>query len=153
MPAKIGTVPEPAKPLSLDDLKRDYPELIESIGREQAAEVGRLREEVRRLSASEAANQKDATARRLLREFGLPSPELAEPTAAAIYGGRFFESLLAAADEGAMRELVEERSRLVRTLSGGQKRGGPASAPQSRDQHLVYGIVALDAKSFVEAIT
>ncbi len=47
VPAKIGTVPEPAKPLSLDDLKRDYPELIESIGREQAAEVGRLRVSLR----------------------------------------------------------------------------------------------------------
>jgi hypothetical protein len=151
---KTGTVPtETAKALTLDDLKRDYPELVESISREQAAELGRLRQEVERLAALEAAGQKRGVAQRLLREFGLPDPESADPRADAVCGQRFFESLLAAADERAMRELVEERSRLVRTLSGGRASDGGSSRPQSRDQHLVYGAAALDAKGFVEAIT
>ena len=141
-----------ARPLNLDDLKREYPELIESIGREQAAELSRLRQEVERLTTLDAVCQKRGVARRLLREFGLPDPETAEPLAEAVCGERFFESLLAA-DERAMRELVEERSRLVRMLSSGQTTGGAPSGPQSRDQHLVYGARALDAKSFVEAIT
>jgi hypothetical protein len=150
----IGTVPvEATEPLSLDDLRRDYPELVESIVREQAAELGRLRQEVERLTALEAAGQKRGMALRLLREFGLPEPESADPIAKALCSRRFFESLLAASDEAAMRELIEERSRLVRALSGGQKNGGSASGPQSRDQHLVDGVEALDAKSFVEAIT
>ncbi len=173
---KTGTVPaETTKPLSLDDLKRDYPELVESLRQEQAAEVGRLRQEVERIVAMEAACRKHAMARRLLREAGLPepgdakgdSPIFAEtkigtvpdtkigtvPLAEVVCGGRFFESLLAAPDERTMRELVEERSRLVRTLSGGQASGGAPSGPQSREQHLVYGVMALDARSFVEAIT
>jgi hypothetical protein len=151
--AKTGTAPaQAAEPLSLDDLKRDYPELVESIGREQAAELGRLRREVERLAALEGAGQKRGAALRLLREFGLPEPESADPTAGAVCSRRFFESLLAACDEPAMRELVEERSRLVRTLSRGQS-GGASSGPQSRDQHLVDGFMAPDARSFVEAIT
>jgi hypothetical protein len=151
--AKTGTGPaKAARPLSLDDLKRDYPELVESIGREQAAELGRLRQEVERLTALEAAGQKRSAALRLLREFGLPDPESADPMAGAVCSQRFFESLLAACDERAMRELVEERSRLVRTLSREQA-GGAHSGPQSRDQHLVDGFIAPDARSFVEAIT
>jgi hypothetical protein len=138
------------KPLTLDDLKREYPELVESIGREQAAELSRLREEVERLTALEAGHRKRGVARRLLREFGLPDPETAEPLAEAVCSARFLDSLLAAPDERAMRELVEERSRLVRTLAG---REGAASRPQSRDQHVVYGAPAADAKSFVDAIT
>jgi len=151
--ALLDAPAEPAKPLSLDDLKREYPELIESIGREQAAELSRLREEVERLAALDAGHQKRGVARRLLREVGLPDPETAEPLAEAVCGGRFVESLLAAPDERAMRELVEERSRLVRMLSGSQPTGGAPSRPQSRDQHLVYAAQPLDAKNFVEAIT
>jgi len=142
-----------ARPLNLDDLKREYPELIESIGREQAAELSRLRQEVERLTTLDAVCQKRGVARRLLREFGLPDPETAEPLAEAVCGERFFESLLAADDERAMRELVEERSRLVRMLSSGQTTGGVPSGPQSRDQHLVCGARPMDAKNFVEAIT
>jgi hypothetical protein len=143
---------EPAKRLSVDNLKREYPELIESIDREQAAEVSRLRQEVERLTALEAAHQKRGVARRMLREFGLPDPEKAEPLAGSVCSERFIESLLAANNEGAMRELVEERARLVRALSG-QAASRSAAQPQSRDQHLVYDVTTLDAKSFVEAIT
>ena len=142
-----------ARPLNLDDLKREYPELIESIGREQAAELSRLRQEVERLAALDTVHQRRGVARRLLREFGLPDPETAEPLAEAVCGERFFESLLAAPDEQAMRGLIEERSRLVRMLSGSQTTGGAPLRPQSRDQHLVYGAPPLDAKNFVEAIT
>ena len=151
--AEVGIAPAAAsKPLGLDDLKRDYPELIESIGREQEAELRRLRREVERLTASEAAGQKRGVALRLLREFGLPDPDSPDPTAETVCSQRFFESLLATPDERAMRELVEERSRLVRTLSRRQT-GGVCSGPQSRDQHLVDGFLTPDARSFVEAIT
>jgi hypothetical protein len=146
VPAAAATAP------SLDDLKRDYPELVESIGRLQAAELGRLQREVERLTALEAAGQKRMAALRLLREFGLPDPDFADPLAETLCGRRFFESLVAACDERAMRELVEERSRLVRTLSKGQKNGAH-SGPQSREQQLAGSVTALDARGFVEAIT
>ena len=148
---KLGQCPpsvETIKPLGLDDLKRDYPELVEAIRGEQAAEVGRLQQEVERLAALEAAQQKHRLASRLLREFELPDPETAEPWAKTVVSRQFLESLWAAPDEPAMRVLVEERARLVRALAG------PAETrPQSRDQHLVYAVGASDTKSFVEAIT
>ena len=151
--ASVAPPVETAGPPSLDDLKRDFPELIESIGREQATELGRLRQEVERLTALEAAHQRQGMARRLLREFDLPQPDAAEPRAKAICDQRFFESLLAAPDEPTMRELIEERARLVRTLSSNQSASGAAAHPQSRDQHVVCGVRPLDTKNFVEAIT
>ena len=140
--------------LSLDDLKRDYPELVEGVCREQAEELSRLRSEVERLTAMEAAGQKLCIARRLLREFDLPDTDAAEPWAKTIVSGQFIEALMAAPDERAMRVLVEERARLVRTLAGGDPAHRRAeSRPQSRDQHLVCAAGSLDSKSFVEAIT
>jgi hypothetical protein len=152
--AKLGTVPDaqigtvPAKPVTLDDLKRDHPELFESITQQHADELGRLQKEVERLTELETVHQKRDAARRLLREFDLPDPETDDPWAKTLCGGLFFEMLLTAADERAMRRLVEERARLVQRLSGGAE-----SRPQSRDQHRVYGVEPIDAKNFVEAIT
>ena len=99
-----------------------------------------------RLAALDAKHQKQCAARRLLREFNLPDPDDGDSRSKAIAGERFWESLLSAADERAMRELVEERARLVRSLCG-------ETQPQSIDQHRVYGMRPTDAKSFVEAIT
>jgi hypothetical protein len=140
--------------LTLDDLRRDYPQLVESIRQEQAAELQRLQEEVDRLAALEATHQRREAVRRLLREFDLPEPDAVDPSAKSVVSPQFIESLLAAADERAMRALVEDRSRLVRTLSGGEAaRNLAESRPQSRDQHLVYAAGASRGKSFVEAIT
>ena len=156
--ARAGETPAPqaalGQPLQLNDLKRDYPQLVEAIRGEQAAEVGRLQQEVERLTALEAAQQKRRLANRLLREFDLPDPEAAEPWAKAVVSRPFLELLMAASDEPAMRVLVEERARLVRALAGPEATHRQAETrPQSRDQHLVYAAGALNAKRFVEAIT
>jgi hypothetical protein len=151
-PASAVAPAEPAKPLGMDYLRRQHPELFESLDRQRADEVGRLQKEVERLTALETAREKRDTARRLLREFALPDPETDDPWAKTISGGLFFDLLVGAADEPAMRGLVEERARLVQRLSGGQSASSDAR-PQSRDQHLVYGATPSDAKSFVEAIT
>jgi hypothetical protein len=139
------TTAEDVQPLTLDDLKREYPELVENIRGEQAAEVERLRGEVEQLTAREAMRQKRDVALRLLSEFNLP-----EPGAKAVVSPQFVESLLAASDERAMRAMVEDRARLVRTIAGGE---AVIHRPQSRDQHALYAASAADGKSFVEAIT
>ena len=87
------TLPLDSHAATLDDLKRDYPELVEDIRREQAAELSRLQQEVERLAALEAAEQKHRVARRLLREFDLPDPEAAEPWAKTVVSRQFLESL------------------------------------------------------------
>jgi hypothetical protein len=152
--AAAVAVAEAAKPLTLDDLVRDYPELVENIRQRQATELSRLQEEVDRLTSQEASHQKRSLARRLLGEFGLPDSDAAEPAAKAVVGQRFLESLLAAPDERAMRALVEERAQLVRSLAGGNVlRNAAGTRPQSCDQYSAYATGSLNAKSFVEAIT
>ncbi|HUT11859.1 MAG TPA: hypothetical protein VMY42_15265 [Thermoguttaceae bacterium] len=142
-----------AKP-SLDDLKRDYPELVESIRRERDAELDELRAEVERLTAQEAARQKHLLVGRLLREFDLPDPETGDAQAESIVGRRFLESVLAAPDEETMRDLIEERARLVKSLGRTQPpRDAAGGRPLSRDRHLVDAAGRFDARAFVEAIT
>jgi hypothetical protein len=148
--------PRPASPfppgLTLEQLGRDYPELVEAIGREQAAEIRRLQGEVERLSVLEARTARRELVRQLLREFHLPDPDADDRQAGSITSRRFIETLLAAPDEAAMRAMVEERAALVRALGGA--RGGESSLkPVSRDQWLVDDVAPLDTKAFVDAIT
>jgi hypothetical protein len=148
------SAPPAVRPMTLDELRRDHPALVGQVRKEAAAEIGRLREEIERLTAAELLHAKRQVARRLLREFHLPDPEADDAHARAVTSERFVESLLAAADETAMRELVQERARLVQTLLGaGGDRGGRQNGPQSRDQQLVGSATPSDAKSFVSAIS
>jgi hypothetical protein len=149
-----ATLHKPIPTLTIDDLERDHPELVESIRRPQAAEIDQLREEVARLTALKADCQKRDLARRLLRECGLPDADAAEPWAKAVVSRQFFESLMAASDQQAMRAIVEERAQLVQTLaSDNDARSQACVRPQSRDQQMVSAAGAVDRKSFVEAIT
>ena len=136
--------------LTAAQLRLARPDLVEALCQEQVAELGQLRGEVDRLAVRETAAQKWAVARRLLREFHLPDPESADPQRQSIVSAHFMESLAAAADEPAMRALVEERAQLVQSLRGGAASPGK---PLSRDQGLLYGPRPLDAKAFVDAIT
>jgi hypothetical protein len=138
--------------LTVDSLRRYRPDLVDALAAAQQEELARLRDEASRLRAVEAVQRKRAAMGRLLREFELPDPESGHPEEKLIVSDSFVESLLEAADEAAMRKLIEERSRLVRAL----RRNGPAeggSKPTSRDQSLVYGGEPLDTKRFVETIT
>ncbi|MEN6450370.1 MAG: hypothetical protein ABFC96_07765 [Thermoguttaceae bacterium] len=117
-------------------------------------ELNRLRQELERLHAQEAARQKKSAAERLLHEFGLPEADASDPWAKTVTSQRFFETLLAAADEPTMRALVEDRARLVRILSENQPSGSDSERrPRCRDQHQVYAAAPLTRKHFVAAIT
>ncbi len=139
--------------LTVETLRRDYPELVTELLREKAEELRGLREEVERLTALEAVQQKRALIGDLLREFALPDPGSTDARDRSIVSERFVEMLLAAPSEQAMRELVEERAALLRCV-GGHRAGGPSDArPLSRSQGFGQPIGELDAKRFVEAIT
>lgn len=132
-PAGAGPLREETNPSSIPD-------------RDQTAEIIRLREEVARLRAAESLRRRRDAALGLLREFNL-SEDGADGRPTLFAGnGRFLELLLAAPDETMMRQLVEERAQLLRTVLRGDAR------PRSKDQHLVFAAPG-DAKSFVEAIT
>ncbi len=139
--------------LTLDALKQHHPQLVEALLAGPNGEVARLREELARRDACEADRQRRDTARRLLREHGLPEPNRDEPQAETIAGGRFFESLLSCEKEADMRALVEERAGLVRSLGGWQPRGRQAGKPLSRESRLLETEEPTDTAEFVKAIT
>ena len=140
--------------LTLEELKRHRPDLVEVLEQGQRAELARLRAEVDRLEAAEALLEKRALCRRLLSEFNLPDPDLAEGWEKSVVSERFVGSLLAAPSEQAMREMVEERAELARGAEAGHSRLFRADAkPRSREQNQVYAPLATDAKAFAEAIT
>jgi hypothetical protein len=172
---------EKPRTLTVEDLKRNYPELVEQLCGELLEEQRRLKADVERLAVLEAVHQKHETVRRLLCEFNFPDPQSIDPKDKTIVSEQFMELLLEAENEEAMRKLIEERSRLVRTLqcaeadqslresrkdcfrsSVGNEIGNNSAEnapykalgkPCSRDQNIAHGITELDAKSFVEAIT
>ncbi|NQU22221.1 MAG: hypothetical protein HQ567_13135 [Candidatus Nealsonbacteria bacterium] len=140
--------------LTVEDLRRDYPALVEQLHHEQADEQKRLRAEVDRLTAVEAIHRKQALIRQVLRECHLPDPESDDAQARAIVSDAFIESLLAASDEGAIREAIEERARLVRNLgAAGTLRQAGNGRPVSRDQRSTDRDAPRDGKAFVRAIT
>ncbi len=140
--------------LTVENLKRHRPDLVEAIGQEQAAELGRLRSEVDRLVAAKTLLEKRCAIRRLLADFNLPDPDLAEGWAKTVVSERFLDSLLAAPSEQAMREMVEERAKLARGAGGRRPQAvGSEPGPRCRDQSQVYAAAPADSKAFVEAIT
>jgi len=140
--------------LTLEHLKSEYPELVEALLADQAEDLARLREELARRDAREADARRREAASRLLREFGLPESGSDDPRERSIVGRRFFESLLAAEDEAAMRELVEERAALVRGLGAlAPDRGPNGSKPLARESRLFEGESPADTREFVRAIT
>ena len=151
---EVPTASSCVDPLTLEDLRRDHPALVEAILRESSLELARLQAEVARLSAFEQQHQHRELARRLLREFELPDPENGDPMARKIVSERFLDLLIAAPDEATMRDLVEERARLVEALAAGEgSRTSASSRPQSLDQYLAGVQPALDGRRFVDCIT
>ena len=140
--------------LTLEELRQQRPDLVTAILTEQAtvqateraAETERLRKALDCLEAENATRRKEETARRLLREFHLPESDSSDVQGQAIVSRQFFNQLLAAPDESAMRELIAERSRLVEALHG--SRGAV-----SRDQSMIYGTELHSADAFVKSIT
>jgi hypothetical protein len=170
-----------ARAITVEDLKRDYPELVEELCREALEDGQRLKAEVQRLTALDELHQKRETVRRLLREFNFPDANSNNPKDKTIVSEQFLELLLEAEDEKAIRELIEERAHLVRTLEGADAdqnlresgsncrnsagRGAmdkngvncapfeTLGKPCSRDQNMVLSPTEMDVRSFVEAIT
>lgn len=178
--APTDVVESNAPTLSIEILRRDYPEIVEALVADQEVALGDLRAEVERLTTLEAEHQRQRTIRRMLRESALPVPEAlleeryggtcdeatAEPRtrehlrtiteasrgeASRLVGRRFIASLCDAADDATVCELIKERAALVQGLGEGSASG--TIRPKSRDQYLASRTEPLDMKAFVAAIT
>ncbi|MCX7425361.1 MAG: hypothetical protein NTW96_07010 [Planctomycetia bacterium] len=138
---------------TVEHLRRHRADLVEAIVSEPTAEIERLRAEVERLRLAEAMAQKNRLVRRLLSEAELPDPDSGGPWARSIVSRRFIETLLAAPDEAAILELIEERAKLVREIARrGLARGAGECRPQCREQNQFELVSPPDAAAFVRAI-
>jgi hypothetical protein len=148
------TPPADLGQLTLEELKNKRPDLVEAILEGTVADLARLRAEIDRLESAEALRQKHVRIRQLLKEFQLPDPDRAEGVAKALVSEQFLQTLLESPDEEAMRQVLEERAALARSVAAsGSAEGLAAARPLSRDQLLLDGTAPRDARSFVKAIT
>lgn len=121
--------------------------LFES-GADPAQRIAELEAEVGRLKESEAAARRELLVRRVLAEHRLPEPGAADGPARSVVSERFLQTLLAAPDEAAVRALVEDRAKLVRSAA----QDAPPARPLSREQ-VPGAQPPRDAEAFVRAIT
>lgn len=149
-----GTETDPIAELTLESLRKRRPDLVEAVGLETADELARLRADVSRYEAAEALRHKQARARQLLKEFHLPDPDRAQGWAKVLVSPRFFQTLLESPDEEAMRQIVEDRAALARSMAALAPPERFAEArPLSCDQLALDLAGPQDAKAFVAAIT
>ena len=141
--------------LTVEQLRQRRPDLVRTIEAPLQEQLKSLVGQVDRAQVEEAARQKRALGQRLLAEFTLPSPDAEDAWSRAIVSPAFFETLLAAPDELAMRRLVEDRARLVHSARSSPAPRAGSGLPVSRDQQLVEGARArvMDTAEFVRSIT
>ena len=120
-----------------------------------ASEIAALRAQVDRLQACLAVHERREVARRLLREFKLPDPEALGGTANSIVSELFLETVLGAADERAMRALVQERADTIAAARKPPRGVSGQARPVSREQYPweAAGAEVLDVEGFVRAIS
>lgn len=138
--------------LTVQQLQEHRPELIQEILAPRAAELRELQSQLEELRAAESERQRRDRIKTLLREFQLPDADSADPWAQAAVSPRFLQQLLAAPDEPALRELLEERARLIRAARDSAQ-SVSASGPLSREQRPLEAPSVDNLKAFVAAIT
>ena len=151
---KIQSTPEDE--LTIEHLREHRPDLVDELVAEQAAELGRLRAELDRVEVEQGAQQRRVTAKALLEEFHLPDPGSTDPVAKTLVSEHFMESLLAAPSASAMRNLVEQRVKLIRDARRWHKPSDrDRCRPLSKDQYVASDLAPHEANvsEFVSAIT
>ena len=160
----VNRASDPSAPrleqLTLEQLRGERPDLVESLRGEWIQEHQELQSELEQLRASQQLQGRRQSALSLLSEFNLPNPDAGDPWAKTIVSEAFMQSLLAAPDEAAMRKAVTERARLVESARRLDSHGGQTRRPTSRDQHPPYrgdfpagGRKEFSTSDFVQAIT
>lgn len=142
--------------VTLEQLAERRPDLAQLLEARFAGPLAELQIQVDRFRADEAARAKRTLAERLLVEHKLPPPASHDPWARWITSDTFWQAVLAAEDEPAMRRLITERAQLVqsaRLWPGAQQRS--TSQPLAREQSRVESPwpQKTDARGFVQAIT
>jgi hypothetical protein len=140
------------KALSLEDLQAGRVDLVDAILESASGEIAALRGDLDRLRAEKSIALRRSRLKTLLAEFELPDPDLDGPGSRALVSEEFLRTALGAADDAAMRRIVEERAALVRTARDGMARVRSCRAMSREQTHVDTLLTCRDAGSFVKAI-
>jgi hypothetical protein len=144
--------------LTLEGLRLHRADLVEQIESAIAAQLEDARSRLDEMVAREAAARRRQRVVELLQEHSLPLPDAAAEAARQITSHEFVERLMNAADDDAVRRLVEQRAALVR--SAHDWNGEPAARdrrPKCRDQFALAcrgtGRRIASAREFAAAVS
>ncbi len=128
--------------ITLEQLRRERPELICEIEKAYDAQIDQVRRRLDEMVAKEEVSRRRERMLQLLQEFDLPLPESRDAAARRIVSDEFLESLMRAPNDAELRSLVESRAVLIRSAS--QWNSGRSSRerrPKSKDQLAVSASV------------
>jgi hypothetical protein len=137
-PADLSTGEPPVttfETLTLGQLRRHCPELILEVEQAYEVQLEQVRARLDEMIAKEEASRRRERVLQLLQEHDLPLPSKDGIVDSQLVSPQFIETLMRAADDEAIRQLVEERAALVRSACNwnGAKLS-KSSRPRSRDQ-------------------
>jgi hypothetical protein len=142
--------------LTLEELELHRPDLLTELRAAHSAQLEEVQNQLDQAAAREATSQRRSRIVELLQEHHLPLPDSADEASRRITSERFVDTLLGAADDRELEQLVEERAALVRSANRwNAARAIGGSRPQSRDQLAVSrgtNGTLRDAKEFAVAI-
>jgi hypothetical protein len=131
----LGYVPNTFDALTLEELRLHRPDLvreIESIREEERTAVQRKLDEA---VAREAIVRRREHIWELLKEHDLPLPTADGILDSQLVSSHFIETLMQAADDESVRELIEERAMLVHSAARwSAAKSAPERRPKSKDQ-------------------
>jgi hypothetical protein len=141
--------------LSISELELHRPDLVRELRESHSAAMEQLQSQLDEAAVREATNRRRERIAELLQEHHLPLPESRDESARRITSESFVASLYGAADDAALRRLVEERAALVRSAGNWNAAATRSPWPVSRDQQSLTGGVApvRSAAEFAAAIS
>ncbi len=137
--------------LTLEQLRQERPDLVSQLEQAYEAQLDQVRARLDEMIAQEAASRRRERVLQLLEEHNLPIPSAKGASDSCLVSPQFIETLMRAADDATVRQLVEERAALIRSASEwrGRQSAPTARRPRSRDQ-LEFALMAA-AKSIRSA--
>jgi hypothetical protein len=140
--------------VTLEELRQHRPDLLREAQAAQASELEHLRSQLAAMLARQSAAKRRERILELLQEHDLPLPTAAGIADSQLVSPEFIDQLMQAANDQAVRQLIEQRAQLVRSAAAWtSKRRSAERPPQSRDQlALLPGSQFNNSKEFAAAI-
>ncbi|MCI0335642.1 MAG: hypothetical protein L0228_20730 [Planctomycetes bacterium] len=122
--------------LTLDQLRQHRPDLVSQLEQAYETQLEQVRTRLDDMIAQEEASRRRERVLQLLQEHNLPIPTANGAEDSCLISPQFIETLMGAADDATVRQLVEERAALIRSACEwrGRQSAPTARRPRSRNQ-------------------